>query len=204
MNERSFRFLQPLRDLLHATSLDERRCILCHIPFSPLNRGELPADADNEQRMQIPLCPSCRALLRPRKGGYCPSCGELQPFSDSEPALCETCQKTPPPWEQKIETVDLAQVRAWIHAGRKLRLYYADEQGRETTRIIWPCLIGYHERARLLIAWCETREDFRSFRADRVVDAEFLDDRYPGRPAVLRQRWFAAMEARRAAECGPQ
>ena len=98
MNERSFRFLQPLRDLLHATSLDERRCILCHIPFSPLNRGELPADADNEQRMQIPLCPSCRALLRPRKGGYCPSCGELQPFSDSEPALCETCQKTPPPW----------------------------------------------------------------------------------------------------------
>ena len=49
--------------------------------------------------MQIPLCPSCRALLRPRKGGYCPSCGELQPFSDSEPALCETCQKTPPPWE---------------------------------------------------------------------------------------------------------
>ena len=99
MNERSFRFLQPLRDLLHATSLDERRCILCHIPFSPLNRGELPADADNEQRMQIPLCPSCRALLRPRKGGYCPSCGELQPFSDSEPALCETCQKTPPPWE---------------------------------------------------------------------------------------------------------
>ncbi|MFQ8737976.1 MAG: ComF family protein [Bilophila wadsworthia] len=40
-----------------------------------------------------------RALLRPRKGGYCPSCGELQPFSDSEPALGETCQKTPPPWE---------------------------------------------------------------------------------------------------------
>ena len=103
-----------------------------------------------------------------------------------------------------METVDLARVRAWIHAGRKLRLYYADEQGRETTRIIWPCLIGYHEKARLLIAWCETREDFRSFRADRVVDAEFLDDRYPGRPAVLRQRWFAAMEARRTAECGPQ
>lgn len=68
-------------------------------PFFPAEPGELPADADNEQRMQIPLCPSCRALLRPRKGGYCPLCGELQPFSDSEPALCETCQKTPPPWE---------------------------------------------------------------------------------------------------------
>ena len=73
MNERSFRFLQPLRDLLHATSLDERRCILCHIPFTPLDRGELPAEA--APRMGIPLCPSCRALLRPRKGGYCPRCG---------------------------------------------------------------------------------------------------------------------------------
>ena len=121
------------------------------------------------------------------------------------PVVLEPAVATPPPWEPKMETVDLARVRAWIHAGRKLRLDYADEQGRETTRVIWPCLIGYHERARLLIAWCETREDFRSFRADRVVDAEFLDDRYPGRPAVLRQRWFAAMEARRAAECdGPQ
>ena len=99
MNERSFRFLQPLRDLLHATSLDERRCILCHIPFSPLSGGELPADGGSGQRMRIPLCPACRALLRPRKGGYCPSCGELRPFPDSEPALCEACRKTPPPWE---------------------------------------------------------------------------------------------------------
>ena len=99
MNERSFRFLQPLRDLLHATSLDERRCILCHIPFSPLSGGELPADGSSGQRMRIPLCPACRALLRPRKGGYCPSCGELRPFPDSEPALCEACRKTPPPWE---------------------------------------------------------------------------------------------------------
>ena len=100
MNERSFRFLQPLRDLLHATSLDERRCILCHIPFSPAEPGELPADADNEQRMQIPLCPSCRALLRPRKGGYCPSCGELQPFSQTpSPPCARHAKKTPPPWE---------------------------------------------------------------------------------------------------------
>ena len=97
MNERSFRFLQPLRDLLHATSLDERRCILCHIPFTPLDRGELPAEA--APRMGIPLCPSCRALLRPRKGGYCPRCGELKPFPDSETELCATCRETPPPWE---------------------------------------------------------------------------------------------------------
>ena len=115
--------------------------------------------------------------------------------------VLEPAVASPPVWDLKLETVDMARVRAWIHAGRKLRLRYADEQGRETTRVIWPCLVGYRETTRLLMAWCETRENFRTFRTDRVVDAEFLEERYPGRPAALRQRWFAAMEARRAAEC---
>ena len=83
MNERSFRFLQPLRDLLHATSLDERRCILCHIPFSPLNRGNcqpmpttssvcrsplpfLPGPAPSTQGRLLPLVRRTPALLRLR------------------------------------------------------------------------------------------------------------------------------------------
>ena len=104
------------------------------------------------------------------------------------PVVLEPAVATPPAWKHEVETLDMSRVRAWIHAGRKLRLHYADEQGRETLRIIWPCLVGYRE----------TRDDFRTFRADRVVEADFLDDRYPGRPAVLRARWFALMEARRA------
>ena len=97
MNERPFRFLQPLRDLLRAVSLDERRCILCHIPFSPLDRGAMPPES--VPRIGIPLCPSCRTLLRPRKSGYCPLCGEpaLQP--EARPAPCDACRKTSPPWE---------------------------------------------------------------------------------------------------------
>jgi predicted DNA-binding transcriptional regulator YafY len=91
----------------------------------------------------------------------------------------------------------MGKVRAWIHAGRKLRLQYADEQGRETVRVIWPCLVGYRETTRLLVGWCETRDDFRTFRTDRIVEADFLDDRYPHRPAVLRGRWYAKMEAER-------
>ena len=91
----------------------------------------------------------------------------------------------------------MAQVRAWIHAGRKLTLHYADEQGRRTWRTVWPCLIGYRETTRLLVGWCETRQDFRTFRTDRVVEAVFLDDRYPGRSAQLRARWQAKMDEER-------
>ena len=117
----------------------------------------------------------------------------LRPFA-LEPAVA-----TPPAWNLKPETLDMSRVRAWIHAGRKLTLDYRDEQERETRRTIWPFLIGYRETTRLLVGWCEMRDDFRTFRTDRVVDAEFLEDRYPGRPAVLRARWYAAREAERKA-----
>jgi predicted DNA-binding transcriptional regulator YafY len=118
------------------------------------------------------------------------------------PVVLEPAVAGPPIWtaaHHKVDALDMAQVRTWIHAGRKLRLHYADEQGRETMRVIWPCLVGYRETTRLLVGWCETRDDFRTFRTDRVVVAEFLDDRYPGRPAVLRARWQAKMDAEREA-----
>jgi predicted DNA-binding transcriptional regulator YafY len=86
----------------------------------------------------------------------------------------------------------------WIHSGRKLALHYRDERERETRRTIWPFLVGYRETTRLLVAWCEARSDFRTFRTDRVVAAEFLDERYPGRPAALRAKWTARMDAERA------
>src|SRR5262249_50745172 len=86
--------------------------------------------------------------------------------------------------------------RASIHAGRKIRLSYRDEQGRPSDRVIWPVAVGYMETARVVAAWCELRQDFRHFRTDRVADAEFLDDRYPARPATLRAEWRKSLTPR--------
>ena len=72
-------------------------------------------------------------------------------------------------------------------------LGYRDEKGAETRRTIWPIAIGYLDRVRLLVAWCEMRRDFRHFRTDRVTGADFLDERYPERPAALRVKWRASM-----------
>ncbi|MEO3433875.1 YafY family protein [Inquilinus sp. CAU 1745] len=102
------------------------------------------------------------------------------------------CRQPAPP-----DRLDMSRLRAWIHAGRKIALRYEDEQGRESRRVVWPVTVGYLETARLLVGWCELRRDFRHFRADRVVEADFLDDRYPDRPAALRARWLKAMEETR-------
>ena len=42
---------------------------------------------------------------------------------------------------------------------------------------------------RLLAAWCETRADFRHFRADRVLALEDTGQRYPEQRHRLIRRW---------------
>ena len=114
------------------------------------------------------------------------------------PYVLEPASGAPPSWKSVADAIDMARVRAHIHGGRKIRLSYKDEMGQASERTIWPITIGYRDTTRMLVAWCELRVDFRSFRTDRVVGAEFLEDRYPERPAVLRAKWRRAMEAERA------
>lgn len=108
-----------------------------------------------------------------------------------------------PAWERKPDVIDLGVFRGAIHNARKVKLAYRDAEGRATTRVIWPIMLGYYETTRIICAWCETRKDFRSFRSDRIEAAAVLDDRFPERPASLRLKWRKAVEAdwkRRKAE----
>lgn len=105
------------------------------------------------------------------------------------PYALEPATRAAPRWNIAPDGLDMALVRHAIRNGRKIALSYRDEQDRVSTRTVWPFAVGYHETVRLIIAWCELRTDFRSFRTDRVTAAEFLEDRYPERPATLRARW---------------
>ncbi|XXX76755.1 YafY family protein [Sorangium sp. So ce134] len=114
------------------------------------------------------------------------------------PYVLEPATGTPPAWDQAPDALDLAEVRASIRAGTKIALRYRDEAGRESERVVWPVVVGYRESTRLLVAWCELRQGFRSFRTDRVVGATFLKERYGEKPSALRARWRATMPARGA------
>ncbi|THD74514.1 MAG: YafY family transcriptional regulator [Phenylobacterium sp.] len=107
------------------------------------------------------------------------------------PLVLEPATRAVPNHRSQPDRLDMAATRRSIHAGRKIRLTYCDEQERETERVVWPFAVGYHEAVRLLLAWCELRQDFRSFRTDRTTAAVFLEDRYPDRPAMLRAKWRA-------------
>lgn len=109
----------------------------------------------------------------------------------ADPAIGTRPAKPPEP-----DRIDLARTREWIREGRMIKIDYLDLRGERTLRVIWPIIVGFLDDTRMLTAWCELRQDFRHFRADRIVAAEFLDDRHGSRPAVLRQRWKRHMAER--------
>jgi predicted DNA-binding transcriptional regulator YafY len=98
-----------------------------------------------------------------------------------------------------VTGVDLAEIRDAIHAARKVSIAYVDEKGRSTVRKIWPIAMAYYVDVTLVAAWCELRQDFRHFRADRITAAQRLDEDFASDQARLAARWMAANSEREEA-----
>jgi predicted DNA-binding transcriptional regulator YafY len=113
------------------------------------------------------------------------------------PFIAEPTIGTLAPLASSADTLDIARVRQWIREGRKLRIRYRDERGRVSVRTIWPVLIGYADAMRLLAAWCELRDGFRHFRSDRILSAEYLDEKHSERRLSLLARWKRHMRETR-------
>jgi predicted DNA-binding transcriptional regulator YafY len=90
------------------------------------------------------------------------------------------------------EGASLPLIREALGAERKLRLDYVDKEGRSSMRVVWPVALGFFDHARMLAAWCETREDFRHFRLDRMAAVAVLDERPPKRRRALLIDWRRA------------
>ena len=87
---------------------------------------------------------------------------------------------------------DLAPIRRAIRAERRLAIVYKDAGGKPTKRTIWPFALGFFDRARVVVAWCELRQGFRHFRTDRIAELGEAGGRYPRRRATLLKEWRAA------------
>jgi predicted DNA-binding transcriptional regulator YafY len=49
--------------------------------------------------------------------------------------------------------------------------------------------IGYFTEGGILVGWCESRNDYRHFRTDRLTEVVTLDERYPRSRCVLFHEW---------------
>ncbi len=111
-----------------------------------------------------------------------------------KPFLFDAGLMIPPGAHVIRDSVDVAQFRNAIREGRKTELLYKAEDGKETKRVIWPLAVAYFDAQRLIIAWCELRQAFRSFRTDRMVEAQVLDVKYPARRKALLKQMYEELE----------
>lgn len=100
----------------------------------------------------------------------------------------------PPPAHTTLPEPWLGALRGAIRAEKKVRMDYVDADGQTTQRTVWPFAMAFFQSARVLAAWCELRQDFRHFRADRVHQITPTGERYSTHRYVLIRRWRDQMQ----------
>jgi predicted DNA-binding transcriptional regulator YafY len=88
--------------------------------------------------------------------------------------------------------LDLVMIRKAMRLEKKLYLVYQDQNDNQSQRTIWPLAVGYFDDVRILIAWCELKEDFRHFRTDRIIKLQMLEAHFPERRQALLKKWRLA------------
>jgi predicted DNA-binding transcriptional regulator YafY len=83
----------------------------------------------------------------------------------------------------KVTRQRLEVLRGAADARRKLHVDYLDLNERRTkSRLLRPLGCFYWSATWTLAAWCELREDFRSFRVDRIEQLDVLEERFRDEP----------------------
>jgi predicted DNA-binding transcriptional regulator YafY len=72
----------------------------------------------------------------------------------------------------------LEQLRGAIETNHVVQAAYGDEKSQITERRLRPMALLFWGNVWTLVAWCELRVDFRSFRADRFKSVEILPETF--------------------------
>ena len=89
----------------------------------------------------------------------------------------------PRTWTGRVSSYALMMVRTALTERRRLFIEYRRGDGAETERVVRPLGAFFWGRSWTLAAWCELREDFRTFRLDRMgqIEARESFEEEPGR-----------------------
>ena len=142
----------------------------------------LVLSVDEVEALVVALC----LLQRTGDAGLKPAAETIQgkiqdviPRSVSAPLFTDSLYATP----YGLGTagnVDVTMVRQAVREEQKLCLEYTDRHGVMTRRSVRPIALVYDVEAHVIVAWCELRRAFRSFRADRIQSCSIDTERFQG------------------------
>lgn len=102
------------------------------------------------------------------------------------------------PNKEGTRALSFEHVFAAIEERRKIHIFYNDANSSESERVVWPLGVFFWGSAWTVLSWCELRQDFRSFRLERIVQINVLDENYPEYPGRRLSDYFRSMEAMHA------
>lgn len=85
---------------------------------------------------------------------------------------------------QEPISISMPDLRRAIRERNMIDIDYTDAKGDQTSRRVWPLGMLFFGSSWLLAGWCELRQAFRVFRADRIGHMEITTSRFrpvPGR-----------------------
>ena len=96
------------------------------------------------------------------------------------------------PWAAAMAR-ELPLLRRAISERRRIRLAYTRGDGEQSERTVRPLGLFFWGSKWTLAAWCELREDYRTFRPDRMENVKLLDETFAPDDGpsltVFLQRW---------------
>lgn len=96
----------------------------------------------------------------------------------------------------------LALLRKALQSRHVVRMTYRDEVGASSERDVRPLGLAYWGKVWTLVAWCELRADFRSFRLDRVEVATTTARRFADEAGKRLEDFLARVHAEADGACG--
>lgn len=78
-----------------------------------------------------------------------------------------------------------------INARRKIRMHYKALNDAESDRTVWPLGLVFWGNVWTLASWCELRNDYRTFRVDRIEHFEILAEHFTETEEISLQALFS-------------
>ncbi len=92
--------------------------------------------------------------------------------------IAETVLLAPPDHYAVPLSIDPGELRRAVNGRLKVRFHYRDLKDRGSERTVWPLALAFYGPIWLLASWCELRQDFRSFRFDRISELTILNETF--------------------------
>jgi predicted DNA-binding transcriptional regulator YafY len=92
--------------------------------------------------------------------------------------MANTALVAPPSNRVEPLSFDLAELRRALRNLLKVHFRYTDVIQQQSERTVRPLSLAYFGPVWILAAWCELREDFRTFRLDRIGEFQVTAERF--------------------------